>query len=165
MLVQDVQAGSTWGVVHQVRFRLWFGILFWGRSLLAHFKHYEVYFSRTSGSGMRPVHQVVRVVTHCSEAWKVGSTLPRNTNRHSKEPESTRFARCFCGIWSPCTSNEDRQSKTACHLCLSHTTAETTGNHLRVSSDLSWRNPGSTVETYCGLWSPGKTSSQLYLHN
>lgn len=109
---------------------------------------------------MRPVHQVVRVVTHCSEAWKVGSTLPRNTNHHSKEPESTRFARRFCGIRSPCTSNEDRLSKTARHLCLSHKTAETTGNHLQVSSDLSWRNPGGTVETYCGLWSPGKTSSR-----
>lgn len=36
---------------------------------------------------MRPVHLVVRVVTHWSEAWKVGSTLPINTTRNQNQPD------------------------------------------------------------------------------
>lgn len=102
------------------------------------FKNYKVYFSRASGSGMRPVHRVVRVLTHCSEAWKRGlqrsvilTCWEHTSQKHQSSQEGTRRNQiCKMLPWDLISlhqqPNEDRLRETVCHFCLSHKTAETT---------------------------------------
>lgn len=120
---------------------------------------------------MRPVHQVVTVVTHCSEAWKrwlqhsaILTCWEHTSQKHKSSQEGTRRNQiCKVFLWYLISLHlQRRPTEQNRHFRLFHKTAETTGNHLQVSSDLteSCRNPGGTFEAYCGVWSPGKTSSR-----
>lgn len=117
--------------------------------------NYKVYFSRASGSGMRPVHRVVGIVTRCLEAWK--RWLQRSVILTCWEHTSQKHQ----------SSQEGTRKNQICKMFLWY------HQQLNRSSNLteSWRNPGEILEgrlrptVVSGLLGNQAAELQLYLHN